>query len=78
MIRSLIGWAIQTWLSRSLPRSAAAITKALLLALDEMRERGENGVTVEGTKDRPRIVIHPHDPGAKPVTLDDILRGDQA
>lgn len=73
MIRAIIGWAIQSWLSKSLPKSAALVTKTLLAVLDEVRERGEESVTIEGTSERPRVIFHPHDPGAKPLSLDDIF-----
>lgn len=76
MIRALIAWALKSWLAKSLPKSAALVTSAILSTLDEIRERGEDAVVVDKSGARPRVLFKPADPGAKPVSLDDILKSE--
>lgn len=79
MIRAIILWFARRLLSKYVSAAVAGqLVDAASAAYDEIKARGEEGVTVEGKGDKARLVIRPHDPGAIPVTIEDIYRGDPA
>jgi hypothetical protein len=76
VIRSLVAWALKKWLSQYLPKKSEAFVDALLDAIDDFKSRGDDAVIVDTSGAKPRVLIKPADPGAKPVSLDDILRSE--
>lgn len=66
MIRALILWFVRRLLSKYLGAAVAGqIAEAAGQLYDRIRENGGDA-----------IVVRPADPGAKPVTLDDILKSE--
>lgn len=79
MIRALILWLAKRLLAKYVSGALAGrLVDAASQAFDEIKAKGEDAVATDGQSAKPRIVLRPHDPGAVPVTIEDIARGHQS
>jgi hypothetical protein len=78
MIRAAIVWLAKRLLAKYVSAALAGrIVDAASAAFDEIKAKGDDAVKVDGSAERPQISLRPHDAGAKPVQLDEMLSSDR-